>query len=114
MGELETDPSEVLRQHLQAELRAALKRRDAVDVSIIRSLIAAIDNAGAVPLAEAPAQSEVERRRLDSDDVEAILRREYEIYEAAAAEFMRLGRAEEADAAARGMAFVRLYLRPSD
>jgi hypothetical protein len=43
------------RERLQAALREALKARDKVAVPALRSALAAIDNAGAVPPGPAPA-----------------------------------------------------------
>jgi hypothetical protein len=75
-------------------------------------LIAAIDNAGSVPLSpkSGPRQFEVERRRLSLDEVDAILRREYEARRAAADEFASLGLSMESMQAARAMAVVGRYL----
>ena len=106
------DAAEVMRQKLQTDLRAAIKGRQALDVSVLRGLIAAIDNAGAVPLTakSEPPQHEVERRHLDSGEVQAILRREYETHQAAANEFARLGRSVESEQANFAMAVVSRYL----
>ena len=106
------DAAEAMRQKLQTDLRVALKGRQALDVSVLRGLIAAIDNAGAVPLTakSEPPQHEVERRHLDSGEVQAILRREYETHQAAASEFARLGRSVESEQANFAMAVVSRYL----
>jgi uncharacterized protein len=108
----EQDAAEIVRQRLQADLRSALKGRVALDIAVLRTLIAAIDNAGAVPLSPsgAPRQSEVERRRLESSDVRAILAREYEARRSAASEFARLGLAAQSERATREMAVVGRYL----
>ena len=75
-------------------------------------LIAAIDNAGAVPLSVVAAtqSSEIERRHLSAQDVQAILRREYEIRRAAAKELAAVRRRAEAESAGREMQIVRRYL----
>jgi uncharacterized protein YqeY len=111
MTSLEPDAAETTRQRLQQDLRLAMKRRQTCDVTVLRDLIAAIDNAGAVaqPSGEQPRQSEVERRRLDSDGVQGILRREYETRQRAASEFARLGRIVESERAAREMTVVSRY-----
>jgi uncharacterized protein len=108
----EPDVGEVVRQRLQADLRSAMKGRLALDVAVLRALIAAIDNAGAVapPPKWAPRRSEVERRRLGFGDVEAILLREYETRRAAASELSSLGRVVESDRASLEMAVVSRYL----
>jgi uncharacterized protein len=106
------DAAEEMRQKLQTDLRAAIKGRQALDVAVLRGLIAAIDNAGSVPLAarSEPPQHEVERRYLDSGDVQALLRREYEAHQAAASEFARLGRSVESQQAKSATAIVSRYL----
>ena|ERR1700733_13371222 len=40
-----------MRQKLRGDPRAAIKGRQTLDVAVLRGLIAAVDNAGAVPLA---------------------------------------------------------------
>jgi uncharacterized protein len=108
----ESDAAEVMRRRLQADLRAAMKARANPDVSVLRALIAAIDNAGAVPLPpkSEPRPLEVERRRLSAHDVRAILSREYEVRQRAAEEFARLGRTAESQLATREMAVLSRYL----
>ena len=108
----ETDAAESMRQMLQADLRSAMKGRAASEIGVLRGLIAAIDNAGAVPLSarSGPTQSEVERRRLSAEDVQQILQREYEVRQTAAVEFTRLGLAVEAERSNREMAVVSRYL----
>lgn len=106
------DAAKAMRQILQTDLRAAIKGRQALDVAVLRGLIAAIDNAGAVPLAakSQPTQHEVERRHLDSSEVQALLRREYEAHQAAVSEFARLGRSVESEWANSATAIVSRYL----
>ena len=67
------DAAEAMRQKLQTDLRAAIKGRQALDVSVLRGLIAAIDNAGAVPLTakSEPPQHEVERRHENLRNISA-------------------------------------------
>lgn len=107
-----TDAAEAMRKRLQLDLRAAIKARLVGEVAVLRQLIAAIDNAGAVPLPpqSRPVQSEVERRHLGCDDIQALLRREYDIRGQAADEFGRLGRTVEAQTARFEMAVVGRYL----
>lgn len=107
-----TDAAEAMRQRLQLDLRAALKARQAGDVAVLRQLIAAIDNAGAValPAPAQPAPYEAERRHLGSEDIQGLLRREYDVRRQAADELERLGRTAEAQTAMSEMAIVRRYL----
>ncbi|HEX2850275.1 MAG TPA: hypothetical protein VHN98_06970 [Acidimicrobiales bacterium] len=91
-----------VRERLQAGLPAALKARDAVAVSVLRTTLAAIANAEAVDDdASAPARgafaNEVARRALTEDDVREIVAWEHTAIQAAAAERRRLGRAADAE-----------------
>jgi len=109
---LQPDAAEVMRKRLQTDLRVALKARLALDVAVLRVLIAALDNAGAVPVAPeglAP-RHEVERRQIGFPEVQSILWREYEAHRTAAEEFARLGRDEDSGRARREMAVVSHYL----
>jgi len=101
------------RGRLQAALREALKARDKIAVSALRSALAAIDNAGAVPLGPAPAvgvgsqhvagaaaglgAGEGERRRLSDGDVDEIVRAEVAERQAAARDYEQRGHADQAD-----------------
>ena len=106
------DAAEIVRQRLQADLRSALKQRASLEVSVLRSLIAAIDNAGAVALepGRPPPRHEVERRHLGFDEIEAILLREYEARRIAAEQLARLGRPAESARANEEMSVVSRYL----
>jgi uncharacterized protein YqeY len=108
----ETDAAEAMRQTLQSDLRSAIKARAVRDVAVLRQLIAAIDNAGAVPLPPKAQQvsSEVERRSLRFDDIQALLQREFDLRRHAANEFSRLGRTVEAETAKFEMDVVGRYL----
>lgn len=112
IGSSERDPAEALRQRLQTDLRLAMKSREVFEVAVLRMLIAAIDNAGAVPLSpkSEPPQFEVERRRLSLDELEAILLREREVRQAAVTEFARLGLGAQSTQAAGEVAIVDRYL----
>ncbi len=101
-----------LRQRLELMLRDALQRRDRVAVSAVRSALAAIDNAGAVPPgpAAAPAAGsmyvagssgglgtgQAERRSLSKSEVAGIVRAEIAERQAAALEYERHERADQA------------------
>jgi uncharacterized protein YqeY len=122
----DTDFAETMRARLQTDLRDAMKRRETVAVSTLRCLIAAIDNAGAVapPEEDAPARrdwskgshhvitsagpTEVARRTLTADDVDALLRREWQARATAAATLERHGR--DAAAPRAEMSIVARYL----
>jgi uncharacterized protein YqeY len=93
---------------LRRALTTALKARDAVAVSALRSALAAIENAGAVDPVQAPppgsgpiagavdglGAAEVERRPVD---VGAVVAAEVEQRRAAAREYTALGRPDRAE-----------------
>lgn len=108
----EQDAAETMRLRLQADLRLAIRARARFDMSVLRVLIAAIDNAGAIDLTKRPAarQFEAERRRLSLADVHAILTHEQVARREAADVFARLGRSMEFTQAIREMEFVSRYL----
>jgi uncharacterized protein YqeY len=93
-----------LQQRLQAALPAAMKARDKPAVTALRSALAAIDNAAAVPPQEAsfglPAVglgvTEVARRDQDEAEIERIVRAEIADRLTAADEYERLGRSDHA------------------
>ena len=105
-------PPDEIMTRLRRALGVSLKAREAGSVSALRSAISAIGNAEAVdPAAGRPGGSgsphfagtvaglgagEAQRRRLTEADVVAIVRREAAEREAAAGEYERGGRAEEA------------------
>ena len=97
---------EALRARLRAALSEAMKRRDAIATSALRSALAAIDNAEAVGLTHAPAPSpsgtiagaigglcaaEVPRRELGGDELAAILDAEINQRRVAADDYARRG-----------------------
>ena len=96
---------------LRRALTAALKARDAVAVSALRSALAAIENAGAVDAAQAPSPDsgriagavagigagEVARRPLGDADLRALVVAEVEHRRTAAREYAALGRPDRAE-----------------
>jgi hypothetical protein len=104
-------PPDDIRTRLRRALGVALKARDAGAVSALRSAMGAISNAEAVAPATRPAGTgsahfagtvaglgagEAQRRLLTEADAAAIVRQEAVEREAAASEYERGGRAEEA------------------
>jgi uncharacterized protein len=110
-----------VRQRLQSALREALKARDTIAISALRSALAAIDNAAAVPTDSAPAArtagpagaartasphfagavpglrtGEAERRSLAEADIEEIVRTEVSEREAAIQDYDQAGHADQA------------------
>ena len=93
-----------LKERLRADLKAAMQARANDEVRLLRTLIAALDNAEAVPSVQTryvPRQfgdpgGEVARRELDGSDVETVLAAEAESRLAAAADYEQHGRSEDA------------------
>lgn len=110
-----------LRVRASAALREALKARDAQAVDALRSLMSSLANAEAVDdeggRVLAPkiglGSGEVPRRQLSTGDVVAIAQREIAERMAAAAEYDRLGRADQATALQDQAAVLRRFLEGS-
>jgi uncharacterized protein len=121
-----TTPAQALRDTLRSDLRAAMRSRDTMRVSVLRTLIAAIDNAEAVALPEksgAPrtravsihvavtgdGPSEVERRLLSKTELAAIIQAEVKALQSAAHDLRSRGAAAQADAHDAKAALVLSY-----
>ncbi|WGR54539.1 hypothetical protein [Paracoccus versutus] len=97
-----------MKTRMRADLRTAMKDGRGGDARLIRSLIAAIDNAEAPPARASSGaaeqhrflsgSAEVERLLLDAERVRAILLAEIEEREQVTAEMDRLDRPDRADA----------------
>ena len=93
-----------LKARLRADLKAAMQARAADDVRVLRVLIAALDNAEAVPggqdnyvpRAFGDPSGEVARLSLDAAAVDALLASEIETRLAAAADYENHGQHEQA------------------
>lgn len=109
-----------LKVRLRADLRVAMKDRRTLEANVIRALVAAIDNAEAVPRQDPPAASapddfhsrsaEVERLLLDSHQVRQLLLAEIQEREHAAVELERLGKTDRAAALQAEACYARRYL----
>ena len=102
-----------VRDRLRAALPAAMKARDAVAVSALRSALGAIDNAEAVEVVRAPQPgaghskfagtvrglraTEVERRRLSAAEMDGLVRAEVADRYAAAGGYERAGHRAQAE-----------------
>ncbi|GAA4914296.1 GatB/YqeY domain-containing protein [Stackebrandtia albiflava] len=97
---------------MRTGLKSAMKQRDRVAVAALRSALAAVDNAGAVPVddtAEAGTGNahvagsvglgagETARRHLTDADVRAVVAAEVRERNSAAEEYERLGQTETAE-----------------
>jgi uncharacterized protein YqeY len=103
-----------------------MKQRDRTAVSVLRSALAAIDNAEAPPLGDVPAHlavgehvagvavgvgaSEIGRRHLTDEDLHAIVELEVTQRATAAEEYERLGRSDLADGLRAEADVLRSYL----
>jgi uncharacterized protein len=92
-----------LKERLRADLKTAMQARAADEVRLLRSLIAALDNAEAVPSestyvprAFGDPGAEVARLQLDDKAIDGLLAAEAAARIAAAADYERHGKAEEA------------------
>ena len=103
--------NEAIRDRLHQALRDAMRARDKVAAPALRSALAALDNAGAVPPGRVPAAAsgphfagalaglgaaEVPRRGLAAGEAERIVRAEIAERETAAAGYERAGHDEQA------------------
>jgi uncharacterized protein YqeY len=95
-----------LKQRLRADLKSAMQARATDEVRLLRTLIAAVDNAEAVSGEAVPDKyvartfgdpsGEVPRRELDGEAVDRVLATEIETRLAAAAGYAQHGRENEA------------------
>jgi uncharacterized protein YqeY len=92
-----------LKDRLRADLKTAMRARNQGEVGVIRTLIAAIDNAEAQPiehfeerLRRREVVGEVGRRELDSQALDAVLAAEIQSRVSAAEDYERNGRADDA------------------
>ncbi|OZM78123.1 GatB/YqeY domain-containing protein [Pseudonocardia sp. MH-G8] len=102
-----------MRAEMRTDLTAALKARDRVATAALRSALAAIENAEAVPaearpaehgadrggMATGPGATDVERRRLTEADLRVIVETEVQERSAAARRYQQLGRSDLAEQA---------------
>jgi hypothetical protein len=86
-----------LREVLRLDLAVARMGSDTEKASLIRTLIAAIENAEAVDPATSPGGSEVPRRQLDDTDLLRIMKGESADLRQAADHFDRIGHPGEAE-----------------
>lgn len=89
-------PADLLRERLAGDLRVAMKARDTLAVATLRSLLSALDNAGAVTETKAHApvfgrSGDVPRRDLTAEDIKQVLAAEAAEREAAADDYERRG-----------------------
>lgn len=96
------DVAAAIRSRLNGDLRDAMKSRDLTATRALRSLLAALDNASAVPVSDASASvfrrsNDVPRRALSAQECESVLRNEAHSRSLAIAQYEQLGRSEDAE-----------------
>jgi hypothetical protein len=119
--------NDAIRDRLHQALRDAMRARDSVAASALRSALAALDNADAVPAGQGPAAAsgphfagavaglgagEVPRRGLAVGEAERIVRAEIAEREAAAAGYEGAGHGEQARRLRRGARTLTSVLDP--
>jgi uncharacterized protein len=95
------DAVDPLRARLSADLRTSLRARDKAAIDTLRCLLAVLDNAGAQDPAAYPsevfgASSEIPRKSLTEEELQALLRAEVSSRNAAATQYERGGRHQDA------------------
>jgi uncharacterized protein YqeY len=102
------DPSTPLRERMTSALTASMKARDRVAVAALRSALARVANAEAVPVDSVPRAGAVEaaavgigaadaaRRELTEADVRRVVEAEVTEHEDAAAHLIAIGRDDDA------------------
>jgi len=109
---------EAVRALIRADLRAAMSAKAMGEIAVLRTLLSALDNAEAVPLAPEryterkfgdPA-TEVPRKQLSADEVAAILGAEQREKLTVADTLERTGRAADAEKLKADAAIVARYL----
>lgn len=106
-----------LRERMKADLRQAMKARQSATVATLRSALAAIDNAEAVPVDDQTPiiplvthSPDVPRKVLSAADIRAILQKEVDERRAASAEYAHLGQTAEAERLTVAAELIASYL----
>lgn len=119
--DLNDDAGREIKVELRRDLITAMKRGDKSETALLRQLVAALDNAEAVPLREervsvdrhafGDGSAEADRRVLSPGDVQALILLEMKAREEAVAEFTRLGEEARAAVLAAEIGILRRYVR---
>ncbi len=118
--DMTTDESQSFLATLKAALRAAMRERKATEVTTLRGLISAIDNAQAVPVGDkhdtyvfhafGDSAVEVPRRALSQDDIRQLVEAEIRARNDAAEDYRRLGRDDKAQELTDEVEILTYYL----
>lgn len=115
-----TDESQSFLALLKADLRTAMRARKSAEITILRELIAAIDNAQAVPVGDrhntsvlhafGDAAVEVPRRALSKDELHQLVETEIHSRNDAAEAYRVHGREDKARDLSHGAEILSRYL----
>ncbi|MBC7982584.1 MAG: GatB/YqeY domain-containing protein [Candidatus Obscuribacterales bacterium] len=108
-----------LRRQLNGDLLLAMKAKDTVAISALRSVLSALDNASAVPISTVSApvfglSGDVPRKDLSETDCQQIISTEVSARSDAVEEYTRLGRGDEAARLCAERAVIERYVRTSE
>lgn len=103
---------------MQADLTAAIRRRDRDVISVLRTTLTAIGNAEAVDASGSEPQvgigaNEADRRELTEEEIAALVLGERDRLHELSAEMSQIGQSEEAARLHAQAAILNLYLGPS-
>lgn len=102
------DPASAIKATLRADLREAMKARRTDEIALLRTLVAALDNAEAPPM-QAGA-TEIPRLWLDAAAIRRVLEADIEERERSAAQLAEVGRPDRAATLRTQAALARRYL----
>ncbi len=114
-------PIDAVKARIRADIRAAMGAKQMSEARVLRTLLAALDNAEAQPVAPGHTPyverafgdkaAEVARKVLTAEDVETVLEAEHEERVSAARALEQHGKAAEASALNAEAALVARYMR---
>ena len=113
-----SDVAASLRRQLNGDLLLAMKAKDIIAISALRSVLSALDNASAVPASTVAApvfgrNGDVPRRDLSDTDCQSIISAEVSARARAVEEYTRLGRDDVAARLRAEQAVIERYVRSS-
>ena len=107
-----------VREQMKADLRQAMKARQSATVATLRAVLAALDNAEAVPVPVSPRpeepvfgqRHEVPRKLLSTDDIRQLIQKEADERRAASLKYANLGQSAEAERLQTAATLIETYL----
>ena len=110
-----------IRQQMKADLLQAMKAREHARVDTLRTVLAAIDNAEAVPVSQSTMlvepvfgkKNEVPRKILSTEDIQRILQNEVDERHAASIKYAGLGQNVEAERLQKAAELITSYIPAS-